>query len=45
MNCKIEYVNESRARKHVSGMTFVILTILGFIIAVGALCAYMWFGL
>lgn len=45
MNCKIEYVNESRARKHMGGMTFVMLTILGFIIAVGALCAYMRFGL
>ena len=45
MNCKIEYVNESRARKHMGGMTFVILTNLGFIIAVGALCAFMWFRL
>lgn len=42
MNCKIEYVNESRARKRMGGMTFVVLTILGFVIAIGALCAYMW---
>ena len=45
MNYEIEYVNESRARKRVGGMAFVALTILGFIIAVGALYAYMWFKL
>jgi hypothetical protein len=45
MNRKVEYVNESRVRKHMGGMAFVALTILGFVIAVGALCAFMWFRL
>ena len=39
---EVQYVNEHRKKEGVSGLSFVALTSLGFLIAVGALCAFLW---
>lgn len=39
---EIQYINEYRKKEVVSGLGFVALTSLGFLIAVGALCAFLW---
>lgn len=41
MSYKIEYVNEYKVKKRLSGISFMVLTVLGFVTAVCALCVYM----
>lgn len=39
---KIQYVNEYRKKESMSGLAFIALTSLGFLVAVGALCVFLW---
>lgn len=37
-----QYVNEYRKKEGIGSLAFVALVSLGFICAVGALCAFLW---
>jgi len=39
---EVQYVNEYRKKESVGGLAFVVLTSLGFLVAVGALCTLLW---
>lgn len=39
---EIQYVNEPRFKKDMSGLAFIAFVCLGYIIAVGAVCGYLW---
>lgn len=39
---EVQYVNEYRKKESMGGLAFVALTSLGFLVAVGALCAFLW---
>ena len=39
---EIQYVNEYREKEVNGGLAFLALVSLGFICAVGALCAFLW---
>lgn len=39
---EVQYVNEYRKKEGMGGLAFVALTSLGFLVAVGVLCAFLW---
>ena len=39
---EVQYINEHREKEDTGGLAFVALVSLGFICAVGALCAFLW---
>lgn len=39
---EVQYINEYRKKEGVSGLAFIALTSLGFLVAVGALCTFLW---
>ena len=39
---EVQYINEYRKKEDTGGLTFLALVSLGFICAVGALCAFLW---
>lgn len=39
---EVQYVNEYKKKESMGGLGFIALTTLGFLIAVGALCAFLW---
>lgn len=39
---KIQYVSEYRKKEGIGGLAFVALVSLGFLVAVGALCTFLW---
>ncbi len=39
---EVQYINEHRKKEDTGGLAFVALVSLGFICAVGALCAFLW---
>ena len=39
---EVQYVNEYKRKEDMGGLAFVVLTSLGFLIAVGAMCAFLW---
>ena len=39
---EVQYINEHRKKEDTGGLAFLALVSLGFICAVGALCAFLW---
>lgn len=39
---EVQYVNEYRKKEGMGDLAFIALTILGFLVAVGALCSVLW---
>lgn len=39
---EIQYVNDYRKKQGMSGLAFMLVTCLGFLCAVGALCGFLW---
>ena len=39
---KVQYINEYREKKRMSGLAFVVFASLSFIVAVGAGCLVLW---
>ena len=39
---EVQYINEHRKKEDTGGLAFVALVSLGFICAVGAMCAFLW---
>ena len=39
---EVQYINEHRKKEDTGGLAFVALVSLGFICAVGVLCAFLW---
>lgn len=39
---EVQYVNEYGRKESMGGLAFIALTTLGFLVAVGALCAFLW---
>lgn len=39
---EVQYVNEYRRKEGIGGLAFIVLTIFGFLVAVGALCSVLW---
>lgn len=39
---KVQYINEYREKKRISGLAFVVFASLSFIVAVGAGCFVLW---
>lgn len=39
---EVQYVNEYGRKESMGGLAFIALTTFGFLVAVGALCAFLW---